>query len=135
MDDGHRDERRPGSQATPRVIGKVIKGDAEASGVERPARSPRPGVLNAEEFEARTTAQRIVDDAKRAAAELLEEAALEKDRIFEKAREEARAEVNAGAATELAKAKMQAGLLLESARAELAGLAGVIAEKILGLPR
>lgn len=133
MDDGHRDERRPGGHAAPRVIGKVIKGDGEPSGSERPAlRGPRPGVLNAEEFEARTSAQRIVDDAKRTAAELLEAAALERDRVFEEARDAARAEVNAIAASELAKAKMQAGMMLEAASAELAALAGVIAEKILG---
>lgn len=140
MDDGPRDDRRPsGSAPAARVIGKVIKGDSvpeapeRVERVERQApRAPRPGVLNSEEFEARTTAQRIKDDAEKAAADIVAEANRQRDEIFGKARDEARAEVAAQTSAELAKAKMQAGQILASSENDLLALACKIAEKIIG---
>lgn len=130
MDDG-RDDRRSG--AIPRVIGKVIKGDGQELSLDRPVlRPPRPGVLNAEEFEARKEAQRIKEEAERQAQEILEQAHQQREEVFKKAREEARAEVAAQAAGELAKAKMQAGQLLAASEQELISLACRIAEKIIG---
>jgi type III secretion protein L len=130
MDDG-RDDRRSG--AIPRVIGKVIKGEGPELALERPVlRPPRPGVLNAEEFEARKDAQRIKEEAEKQASEVLEQANQQREEVFTKAREEARAEVAAQAAGELAKAKMQAGQILASAENEIISLACKVAEKIIG---
>jgi type III secretion protein L len=130
MDDGHRDERRPGTSGA-RVIGKVIKGDHSSDAPER-ARPARPGVLNAEEFEARTVAQKIIDDAKRAAAELIEAAHRQKAEIFDQARAEAREEVIRESTTELARAKLQAGQILKACEQDAVNLACLVAEKIIG---
>ncbi|MHB8878735.1 MAG: FliH/SctL family protein [Myxococcaceae bacterium] len=137
MDEGPRDDRRSsGGASAPRVVGKVIKGDAVPEVVDRPdrpaLRAPRPGVLNSEEFEARTTAQRIKDDAEKAAAEIVAEANRQRDEVFAKARDEAKAEVAAQSSAELAKAKMQAGQILAASENDLISLACKIAEKIIG---
>jgi type III secretion protein L len=131
MDEG---DRRP-APPPPRVIGKVIKGDSVSaeSPMERPAlRPPRPGVLNAEEFEARTTSQRIIAEAEARKAEILEEANRQREEVFTKARTAAKAEVIAEASAEIAKAKMQAGQILAAAENDLITLACRIAEKIIG---
>lgn len=115
-------------------MSKVIKGELPIEpSMERPAlRAPRAGVLNAEEFEARTAAQKIVDEAKRQAQEIVDEANRQKDEIFARARDEARAEVAAQASAEIARAKMQAGQVLASSEGQLIELACRIAEKIIG---
>ncbi len=135
MADGPED-RRGGAV---RVIGKVIKGGAASSegpaeiASDRPAlRPPGKGVLNAEQFEAMTTASKIIQDAKAEAERILEEAQKQREEVFHKAREEARAEVMAAATAELAKAKMQAGQLLAAAETECVQLSLKIAEKIVG---
>lgn len=112
-----------------RVIGKVIKSDGAA---EQAAARPRPGVLNAEEFEARQAAKGIIDEAQKQREEILAEAQKQRVEIFEKAKQEARAEMAAHAATELAKAKLQAGQLLAASEREMVELACRIAEKIIG---
>ncbi len=131
MDDGPRDDRRPGTSG-PRVIGKVIKSEgAEVLPVaEKPPR--RGGVLNAEEFEAHNTAKQIVLDAQKKAEEIKEEARRFREDEFAKARAEATAEVQARAAEELARAKMQAGQMLADTEREIVELALKIAAKIIG---
>jgi type III secretion protein L len=133
MDDGPRDERRAGS--APRVIGKVIKSDSgEAPLSEKPlvAAPRRAGVLNAEEYDAHTTAKQIVADAQKKAEEIKAEALRFKEEVFAKARDEARADVQARAAEELARAKMQAGQLLAEAEKDALELALKISAKIIG---
>ncbi len=132
MDDGPRDDRRSHGPA-PRAPGKVIKGDsATESGDRSVVRAPRPGVLNSEEFEARTAAQRIKDEAEKAAAEIIAEAERGRGAIFAKAREAARAEVVAQCAVELARAKMQAGQIIAGAENDIIALACKVAEKLIG---
>jgi type III secretion protein L len=133
MDDGPRDERRAGS--APRVIGKVIKSDSgEAPLADKPlvASPRRAGVLNAEEYDAHTTAKQIVADAQKKAEEIKAEALRFKEEVFSKARDEARADVQARAAEELARAKMQAGQLLAEAEKDALELALKISAKIIG---
>ncbi|MFZ5469607.1 MAG: type III secretion system stator protein SctL [Myxococcota bacterium] len=132
MEDGPRDEKRPSANVR---VSKVIKGDAAPDAVPADRlllRPPRPGVLNAEEFEARTNAQKIIEDAERKKQEILDEANRQREEIFEKARDEARAEVAAQASAELAKAKMQAGQIIAGAEQQIVQLALKVAEKIIG---
>lgn len=136
-DDGPREERRPStSGSAPRVIGKVIKSDgADAAPLsEKPVLPPprRAGVVNAEEFEAHTTAKQIIIDAQKKAEEIKAEALRFKEEVFAKAREEAKADVQARAAEELAKAKMQAGQIVADAEKDVLELALKIAAKIIG---
>ncbi len=133
MDDGPRDERRASS--APRVIGKVIKSDGgDAPLSEKPLLPPprRAGVVNAEEYEAHTAAKQIVLDAQKKAEEIKAEALRFKEEVFAKARDEARADVQARAAEELARAKMQAGQLLAENEQNALDLALKIAAKIIG---
>lgn len=136
MDDGPRDERRAPTGA-PRVIGKVIKSDgsSEVSALpEKPILPPpprRPGVLNAEEYEAKTVAKQIIADAQTKAEEIKAEALRFKEEVFAKAREEAKADVQARAAEELARAKLQAGQILADSEKDVLELALKIAAKII----
>jgi len=125
-------ERRSG-----RVVGKVIKrGDAssEPSGGEKPLLRPPPraGVLNAEEYEAHTQAKQIVLDAQRRADEIKAEAIRYKEEVFAKAKEEAKADVQARQAEEIARAKMEAGQIIENAEKDIVDLALAVANRILG---
>src|SRR5688500_7443615 len=111
-DDGAPGDRRSGVIPSTRGIGRVIKGGgaaAEAEPSERPALRPpqKGGVMSSENFEATSTAQKIVAEAEQRYAEIIAKANQEKDQIFEKAREDARAQVMAEASAEIAKAKMQ----------------------------
>jgi len=136
MDDGPRDERRPPSSAPPRVIGKVIKSDT-GSGESAPVHEkpllppPRRGVLNAEEYEAKTVGKQILADAQARAEEIKAEALRFKEEVFAKAREEAKADVQARAAEEIARAKMQAGQIIADAEKEIVDLALKVAAKII----
>lgn len=114
--------------------GKVIKGDAAEGVVDKPILPPprRAGVLNAEEFEAHSTAKQIVLDAQKKAEEIKAEARAYRDEVFAKAKEEAQADVQARAAEELAKAKMQAGTILADAEKDILDLALKIAAKVIG---
>ncbi len=135
MDDS-RDERRPSgsSGSAPRVIGKVIKGDGDAAVADRPALAPprRAGVLNAEEYDAHQTAKQIVADAQKKAEEIKAEALRFKEEVFAKARDEAKADVQARQVEEIARAKMQAGQVIEDSEKNVLELALKIAEKIIG---
>jgi type III secretion protein L len=126
------DERRPPS----RVIGKVIKSDG-GDGLpssEKPILPPprRGGVVNAEEYEAMTHAKQIIAEAQKRADEIKAEAHRFKEEVFAKAREEAKADVQARAAEELARAKMQAGQIVAGAEQDVLDLALKMAAKIIG---
>ncbi len=130
-------ERRSGPSNAARVLGKVIKsgevhdsGPLADKGTLRPP--PRAGVLNAEEFEAHTTAKQIVAEAQKKAEEIKAEALKFKEEVFAKAREEAKAEMTARASEELARAKMQAGQMVADAEKDVVELSLKIAAKIIG---
>jgi type III secretion protein L len=89
-------------------------------------------VLNAEEFEAHSTAKQIIVEAQKKAEEIKAEARAYRDEVFAKAREEAQADVQARAAEELAKAKMQAGTIVAEAEQDILDLALKVAAKIIG---
>ncbi|MEW6433488.1 MAG: FliH/SctL family protein [Myxococcota bacterium] len=114
--------------------GKVIKGDAAEGVIDKPVLPPprRAGVLNAEEFEAHSTAKQIIVEAQKKAEEIKAEARAYRDEVFAKAREEAQADVQARAAEELAKAKMQAGTIVAEAEQDILDLALKVAAKIIG---
>jgi type III secretion protein L len=133
------DERRP-SGAAPRVIGKVIKGGGDSGDISPLAPppaggggggGPRRGVVNAEEFEARTVGKQIIADAQAKADEIKAEALRFKEEVFAKARDEAKADVQARAAEEIAKAKMQAGSIVAGAEKDVLELALKVAAKII----
>lgn len=141
MDDGPRDERRP-SGGAPRVIGKVIKGDSgELSPLAPPAGGgggggsappPRRGVVNAEEYEAKTVGKQIIAEAQAKAEEIKAEALRFKEEVFAMARLEAKADVQARQAEELARAKVQAGQIVADSEKEVLELALKVAAKIIG---
>ncbi len=136
MDESDRRPAGAGSGQAPR-LNKVIRGDAAASDApayEKPLLRPPPraGVVNAEEFEAHTTAKQILADAHKKHDEILAEANRERDKIFVKAGEDARAEVVAKASEEIARAKLQAGQILADSEKDIIDLALKIAAKIIG---
>lgn len=143
MDDGPRDERRPPTGAPPRVIGKVIKGSdsGEVSPLsERSVVAPQPqssaggvrrGVVNAEEYEAKTAGKQIIAEAQAKAEEIKAEALRFKEEVFSKARTEAKADVQARAAEELARAKIQAGQIIADSEKDVLELALKVAAKII----
>ncbi len=141
MDDGLKDDRRPASLGNPqRMSGKVIKGGggggsggAEVSAVEKVVRPPaRPGVINAEEYEARGTAKQIIADAEAKAAQIIVDAEAKREQVYALAREDARSEVFGKASEELARAKMQAGEIVKGAERDIVELACKVAAKIIG---
>ncbi len=119
------------------AIGKVIKGDATAEPVvstERPVlrAPPRAGVMNAEVFDARQSAQGILEEAQREKERILAEAQRERDEVLAKAREQGRQEGLAQASELILRAKMQAGEILANQEKDVIQLACKIAEKIIG---
>jgi len=138
MDDGPRDERRPPTGAPPRVIGKVIKGGSDSGEISplAPAAGgsappPRRGVVNAEEYEAKTVGKQIIAEAQAKADEIKAEALRFKEEVFAKARDEAKADVQARAAEEIARAKMQAGQIIADSEKQVLELALKVAAKII----
>lgn len=118
------------------MIGKVIKGDSgEVSPLsEKPLAAPPPsrrGVVNAEEYEAKTVGKEIIAKAQAQADEIKAEAHRFKEEVFAKARDEAKADVQARAAEELARAKMQAGQIIADAEKDVLELALKVAAKII----
>ncbi len=120
------------------MIGKVIKGDsgeisplvpaAPAGGGGPP---PRRGVVNAEEYEAKTVGKQIIAEAQARAEEIKAEALRFKEEVFAKARDEAKADVQARQAEELARAKMQAGQIIADSEKDVLDLALKVAAKII----
>lgn len=107
----------------------VIKsnGTPEAPAAAR----PRP-VITAEVAEASGEAKRILEEARRAASQIIDDAHVQKDRILSEYREVGRQEGLAMVTGEIAKAKVQAGELLKDAENEMLRLSLKIAEKIIG---
>ncbi|SEK51671.1 type III secretion protein L [Stigmatella aurantiaca] len=116
------------------AIGKVIKGDVTPDPVpERSAPRPsRAGVMNADVFEARQSAQGILEEAQREKERILAEAQREREDVLAKAREQGRQEGLAQATELLLRAKMQAGEMLAGQEKDVIALACRIAEKIIG---
>lgn len=113
------------------AIGKVIKGESGGDSlVERPVR--RAGVVNAEEFSARQTAQGIIADAKRSAEQILAQAEADRDRFVAEAREEGRQQGLASVSELLTKAHQARGQLLEQAQPLVLDLALQVAAKVIG---
>lgn len=121
------------------AIGKVIKGGEPAPeplAAEPPrstvARPVRAGVVNAEEFEARTTARKIIDDAQAEAARIQAEAEANRAKYIEEAKKEGR-DLGLKEVTEIiARAKLHRDSMLAEAEGEAVKLALKIAEKIIG---
>lgn len=118
------------------AIGKVIKGDSGTEpmpGGDRPAlRPPRPGVMNAEVFEARQSAQGIIEEAQREKERILADAQREREDVLAKAREQGRQEGLAQVTETLLRAKMHAGEILAQQEHDVVSLACKMAEKIIG---
>lgn len=122
------------------MIGKVIKGDSgeisplvsvASGGGGGGGAPPRRGVVNAEEYEAKTTAKQIIAEAQARAEEIKAEALRFKEEVFAKARDEAKADVQARQAEELARAKMQAGQIIADSEKDVLDLALKVAAKII----
>ena len=125
------------------MIGKVIKGDSGeisplvpsaplgGAGGGGSGPPPRRGVVNAEEYEAKTVAKQIIADAQAKAEEIKAEALRFKEEVFAKARDEAKADVQARQAEELARAKMQAGQIIADSERDVLDLALKVAAKII----
>lgn len=119
------------------AIGKVIKGEgaaeAAADAPVRPAlRPPRAGVVSSDEYEARTEASKIIQEAKLEAERIKAEAEAKREEKFAEGREAGRQEGLAQMTEVLAKAKLARDKMLESAENEAVKLAIKIAEKIIG---
>ncbi|HEX8538298.1 MAG TPA: FliH/SctL family protein [Cystobacter sp.] len=118
------------------AVGKVIKGDSGSEpvpGGDRPVlRPPRPGVMNAEVFEARQSAQAILEEAQREKERILAEAQREREDMLAKAREQGRQEGLSQVTELMVRAKMHAGELLAQQERDVVALACRIAEKIIG---
>ena len=119
------------------AIGKVIKGDGsgELAGSAERSVAPRPtraGVMNAEIFEARQSAQGIIEEANREKERILAEAQREREDVLAKAREQGRQEGLAQASEIILRSKMQAGEILAGHERDVIALACRIAEKIIG---
>ncbi len=136
MDDSERRPAPPNSGGAQR-LSKVIRGDAanpdnplNDKPVLRPP--PRAGVVNAEAFEALTEAKQIIETARKQEAEIIADANRRREEVFAAAKKDAKAEVVATQAEEIAKAKMQAGQILANAEADIIDLACKVAAKIIG---
>lgn len=116
------------------AVGKVIKGDSESlPGGDRPVlRPPRPGVMNAEVFEARQGAQAILEEAQREKERILQEAHREREDLLARAREQGRQEGLSQVTELMVRAKMHAGELLVQQERDVVALACKMAEKIIG---
>ena len=120
------------------AIGKVIKGDAPASETvvrDERAALPRParaGVMNAEIFEARQSAQSIIEEAQRERERILAEAEVEREAVLAKAQDQGRKEGLAQSNEAILRAKMQAREIVAGAEREIVELALKIAQKIIG---
>jgi type III secretion protein L len=129
------DEREKAPAAPARVAGKVIKSEVggDLAGSDKPVlRPPRAGLINAEEYDARSTARQIIAEGEKKRDELIADGERRRDEIFAKATEDAKAEVAARASEELARAKMQAGQVLASSERDILELALRVASKIIG---
>lgn len=114
---------------------KIIKSDSsQEPAADRPAapRPPRPGVVEAEVYDAHQRAREIVEAAQRQAAQLLRTAEGERDALVAKAREEGFQEGLAEATAILVRARQEHRALVADAEHDAVRLALAVAEKIIG---
>lgn len=116
------------------MAGKIIKGEALPPPDAAAARlaAPRAAVVDAGVYDAHQRAKQIVEAANTEAARIRDEAARDKDKVFEKARADGYQAGLAQASEVLTRAHRERGELLGGAEKEVVGLAVKIAEKILG---
>jgi type III secretion protein L len=123
----------------PRIIGggKVIRGgsSAELPPMDKPALGPpprRPGVVSAEDYEAKQTGNKIIEEAKRQADEIRAQAERDKQAVFDKAVEDARAQVAVEQGELILRTKMQIGEMMQAMERDVLDLALKISAKIIG---
>lgn len=117
------------------AIGKVIKGDGGPEPLSDPraqVRSARPGVVNSEVYDAHQSANAIVEEAKRKAAEIEASAQAEKEKVLEDARKAGRQEGLGQVTEQLLRAKLLRTEILQNAETDIVALSCRIAEKIIG---
>jgi type III secretion protein L len=129
------------------AFGKVIKGEnaPDSSINERPAtpKPARPGIVNAEVYDAQKSAhgileaakaraQEIVEAAQRQAEAIAEQAKIDRKEVLEAAEKKGREEGLTGVTEVLSKAHLERGRLLASVEKDAVVLACKIAEKIIG---
>lgn len=124
------------NEERPRIIGggKVLRGASVSStSIEKSsAPPPKRGVVSSEDFEAKQTANKIIEDAKLKAEEIRAQALVEREEVFRQAAEEARAQIAPEVSAELLKAKMQAGEMMKRLEGEIVDLALKVSAKIIG---
>ncbi len=114
---------------------KIIKSDgAPAQVPDRPApmRASRPGVVEAEVYDAHQKAREILEAAQRQAAQILRSAEAERDALAAKAREEGYQEGLSETTAILVRARQEHRALVAGAEQDAVRLALRIAEKIIG---
>lgn len=118
---------------------RIIRSDgapelAAAAPADRPAppRAARPGVVDAEVYDAHQKAREIVESAQRQAAQILRTAESARDELAAKAREDGYQEGLAEATAILVRARQEHRALVSSAEADAVRLALAIAQKIIG---
>ncbi len=116
------------------MASKIIKGqDFPEPLPERPSlRSSRPGVVEAEVYEAHQHAKEIIESAEAQAAEILATAEDEREAALAEAREAGKQEGLAQMTELLVRARQEAAALIERNEEELVRLALVCAERIIG---
>ena len=117
------------------MASKIIKGEGAPEPVaDRPmaVRPSRPGVVDAEVYDAHQKAREIIEQAERQAAQLLHSVKVERDAFVARAREEGRQE-GLGHATEIVLLARRKRLsLVADAEQDIVRLALAVAEKIIG---
>ncbi len=116
------------------MASKIIKGDEFADPIpERPvARPARPGVVEAEVYDAHQKARDIIAAAERQAEAIVAKANAERDAVREAAVEEGRQEGLAQTTEVIVKAKQQAGRILQGGEADIVQVGLMAAERIIG---
>ncbi|MGI5864252.1 MAG: type III secretion system stator protein SctL [Myxococcales bacterium] len=116
------------------MASKIIKGqDFPEPMPERTSLRPsRPGVVEAEVYEAHQRAKEIIENAEVRAAEILANAEDEREAALADAREAGRQEGLAQMTEILLRARQEASALIERSEEDLVRLALVCAEKIIG---
>lgn len=118
------------------MASKIIRGeDFPETMPERTTvatRPSRPGVVEAEVYQAHQRAKEILEQAEGQAAELIEQAEAARDQTLGQAREAGRQEGLAQATEIIVRARQEASALLKQGEEEMVRLALTIAEKLIG---
>jgi type III secretion protein L len=116
------------------MASKIIKGqDYSEPMPERTSLRPsRPGVVEAEVYEAHQRAKDLIEAAEQQAAELVGQAEAERDEVLGETREQGRQEGLAQATEVLLRARQEAAAIVARSEEELVRLALLVAEKIIG---